>query len=106
MNFDLERDINWELVWEWGFKILAALAILLITHFIAKGVKWAIAKMVDRVPALQKHSTAEPGETVREVAEAQPSPLSVDGRGPFGTFQHQSCPSAVGWSRRSIARSP
>ncbi|MEQ9662006.1 MAG: mechanosensitive ion channel [Parasphingopyxis sp.] len=64
MNFDLERDINWELVWEWGFKILAALAILLITHFIAKGVKWAIAKMVDRVPALQKHSTAEPGETV------------------------------------------
>lgn len=64
MNFDFERDINWALVGEWAFKIGAALLILLITHFIAKGVKWAIAKMVDRIPALQKHSTSEPGETV------------------------------------------
>ncbi len=64
MEFDLNRDINWDLVWEWVFKIGAALLILLITHFIAKAVKWAIAKMVDRVPVLQRHSEAQPGETV------------------------------------------
>lgn len=64
MEFDMNRDIDWALVWEWAFKIGAALLILLITHFVAKGVKWAIARMVDRIPALQKHSTADPGETV------------------------------------------
>ncbi|NNC73104.1 MAG: mechanosensitive ion channel [Sphingomonadaceae bacterium] len=64
MEFDPNRDINWELVWEWALKIGAALLILLITHFIAKGVKWAIAKMVDRIPALQRHSESQPGETV------------------------------------------
>ena len=64
MEFDFNRDIDWPMVWEWVLKIGAALLILLITHFIAKGVKWAIARMVDRVPALQKHSTASPGETV------------------------------------------
>ncbi|MGP1282030.1 MAG: mechanosensitive ion channel [Parasphingopyxis sp.] len=64
MEFDLNRDIDWPMVWEWVLKIGAALLILLITHFIAKAVKWAIARMVDKIPALQKHSTAEPGETV------------------------------------------
>lgn len=64
MEFDFNRDIDWPMVWEWALKIGAALLILLITHFIAKGVKWAIARMVDKVPALQKHSTAAPGETV------------------------------------------
>ena len=64
MEFDLNRDVDWEFVWEWAFKIGAALLILLITHFIAKGVKWAIAKMVDRIPALQRHSESQPGETV------------------------------------------
>ena len=64
MEFDFNRDIDWPMVWEWALKIGAALLILLITHFIAKGVKWAIARMVDKIPALQKHSTASPGETV------------------------------------------
>ncbi|RED15028.1 mechanosensitive ion channel [Parasphingopyxis lamellibrachiae] len=64
MEFDLNRDIDWALIWEWSLKIGAALLILLITHFIAKAVKWAIARMVDKIPALQKHSSAEPGETV------------------------------------------
>lgn len=64
MEFDLNRDIDWPMVWEWALKIGAALLIILITHFIAKAVKWAIARMVDKIPALQKHSNAEPGETV------------------------------------------
>ncbi|QLC21992.1 mechanosensitive ion channel [Parasphingopyxis sp. CP4] len=64
MEFDLNRDIDWPMVWEWAFKIGAALLILLITHFIAKAVKWGIARMVDKIPALQKHSDAQPSETV------------------------------------------
>lgn len=64
MEFDLNRDIDWPLIWEYALKIGAALLILLVTHFIAKGVKWAIARMVDKIPALQKHSNAQPGETV------------------------------------------
>lgn len=64
MNFDPNAAIDWDLVIEWSWKIGAALLILLITHFIAKGVKWAVARLVDRVPALQRHSESQPGETV------------------------------------------
>ena len=40
---------------EWGPKVLFALLILVITHFVAKAVQWAIAKAVDRVPVLKRH---------------------------------------------------
>src|SRR5574339_298067 len=40
---------------EWGPKVLFALLILIITHFVAKAVQWAIAKAVDRVPVLKRH---------------------------------------------------
>src|SRR3546814_7098376 len=49
---------------EWGPRILAAILILIITYFLAKGVKWAIARVVDRIPGLQRESAARPGETV------------------------------------------
>jgi hypothetical protein len=48
----------------WGPPILAALAILIITHFVARGVKWAVARAVDRLPALQRQGAGEPGETI------------------------------------------
>lgn len=48
----------------WGPPILAALAILLIAHFVAKAVKWAIARAVNRIPALQRQSAAKPSDTV------------------------------------------
>lgn len=48
----------------WGPPILAAIFILVVTHFLAKAVKWAIARMVDRIPALQHQSAAKPGDTV------------------------------------------
>jgi hypothetical protein len=48
----------------WGPKILAAIAILVIAWLIARAAKWAIAKVVDRVPALKKHYEAEPGKTL------------------------------------------
>jgi hypothetical protein len=39
----------------WGPKILLALLILIITHFVAKAVQWGVAKMIDRVPVLKRH---------------------------------------------------
>ena len=49
---------------EWGPRILGAIAILVIAYFLARAAKWAIAKLVDRVPALRKHYEAEPGKTL------------------------------------------
>jgi hypothetical protein len=49
---------------EWLPKILGALAILVIAYILARAAKWAIAKLVDRVPALQRHNAAEPGKTL------------------------------------------
>jgi len=39
----------------WGPKILFALLILIITHFVAKAVQWGVAKAIDRVPVLKRH---------------------------------------------------
>ena len=38
----------------WGPKILFAILILIITHFVAKAVQWGIAKLIDRMPC-QSH---------------------------------------------------
>ncbi len=52
--------INWIQVW--GPRILLAILIVIIAHFAAKAVKWAIAKGVDRVPFLSRRdSAAGPG---------------------------------------------
>lgn len=48
----------------WGPRILAAILILVLTHFLAKAVKWAIARGVDRMPALQRQSPSRPNETL------------------------------------------
>ena len=48
----------------WGPKALIALLILLATWIVARAVKWAMQKAIDRTPALQKHTTGRPGETV------------------------------------------
>ncbi|HEX8124566.1 MAG TPA: mechanosensitive ion channel [Allosphingosinicella sp.] len=48
----------------WGPRILAAIAIIVIAWLLARAAKWAIAKVVDRVPALRKHYEAEPGKTL------------------------------------------
>ncbi len=49
---------------EWLPRILGALAILIIAYVLARAAKWAIAKVVDRIPALKKHYEAEPGKTL------------------------------------------
>ncbi len=38
----------------WGPRVLLAILILVATHFIAKAVQWAVAKMVDKMPILKR----------------------------------------------------
>ena len=48
----------------WGPKILIAILILIATYIVARTVKWVIQKAIDRTPALRKHMTGGPEETV------------------------------------------
>lgn len=57
-------EVDWVAVQSWGLKILAAIAILVLTHFIAKAVQWGIAKLVDRIPALKRHWNTSPDHTI------------------------------------------
>ncbi|MEA3078963.1 MAG: hypothetical protein QOF05_371 [Sphingomonadales bacterium] len=48
----------------WGPKILIAILILVATWVVARAVKWIIQKAIDRIPALKRHMTGPPDETV------------------------------------------
>jgi hypothetical protein len=48
----------------WGPKVLIAILILVATWIVARAVKWVIQKAIDRTPALRKHMTGGPEETV------------------------------------------
>src|SRR5438874_2248179 len=48
----------------WGPKILIAILILVATWVVARAAKWVIQKAIDRMPALRKHMTGAPDETV------------------------------------------
>src|SRR5438309_6696850 len=48
----------------WGPKILIAILILVATWVVARAVKWILQKAIDRTPALRKHMTGAPEETV------------------------------------------
>ena len=49
---------------EWGPRILGAIAILVIAWLIARAAKWAVVRLVDRIPALKRHYEAEPGQSL------------------------------------------
>ena len=49
---------------EWAPRVIGAIAILILAWVLARAAKWAIAKVVDRVPALRRHYEAEPGKTL------------------------------------------
>jgi hypothetical protein len=49
---------------EWLPRILGAIAILVIAWILARAARWAIAKLIDRIPALRRHNEAEPGKTL------------------------------------------
>jgi hypothetical protein len=42
----------------WGPRVLFAILILVVTHFVAKGVQWGVAKGIDKVPVLKRHREA------------------------------------------------
>lgn len=42
----------------WGPRVVFAILILIATHFVAKAVQWAVAKMIDRMPVLKRHPQA------------------------------------------------
>ena len=48
----------------WAPKVLIAILILVATWIVARVVKWAMQKAIDRIPALRKHVTGGPKETV------------------------------------------
>jgi len=39
----------------WGPKVLFAILILVVTHFVAKAVQWGVRKLIDRMPVLKRH---------------------------------------------------
>ncbi|MBW3617017.1 MAG: mechanosensitive ion channel [Proteobacteria bacterium] len=55
---------NWLV--EWGPRILGALAILVVAYLVGKGVKWALAKGIDKIPGAQhaNHGVQNKGETI------------------------------------------
>ena len=61
---DLQRVYWREDLVEWLPRLLGAIAILVVAWILARAAKWAIAKVVDRVPALRHHNETEPGRTV------------------------------------------
>jgi Mechanosensitive ion channel, conserved TM helix len=48
----------------WGPKVLIAVLIIIATWLVARAVKWVLQKAIDRSPALRKHITGTPEETV------------------------------------------
>ena len=48
----------------WGPKILIAILIIVATWIVARAAKWVIQKAIDRTPALKKHVSGTPEETV------------------------------------------
>jgi len=48
----------------WGPKILIAILILVATWVVARAVGWVLRKAIDRSPALKRHVTGTPEETV------------------------------------------
>lgn len=61
MTWDYSTLQTWVMVDGW--KILVALLIIIVAHFAAKAVKWAIAKGVDRIPFFSRRDGAGPGGT-------------------------------------------
>jgi hypothetical protein len=48
----------------WGPQVLIALLIIVATWIVARAVKWMLQKAIDKSPALRKHVTGTPEETV------------------------------------------
>ena len=63
--YQLDQEAYWQAqLMAWGPKVLIAILILVATWVVARAVKWMLQKAIDRSPALKKHYTGTPEETV------------------------------------------
>ena len=63
--YQVDQNAYWQAqLMLWGPKILIAILILVATWVVARAVKWILQKAIDRTPALRKHTTGGPKETV------------------------------------------
>lgn len=50
-----------QMITQWAPRVALAVVILIVAHFAAKAVKWAIAQGVDRIPFLSRRDSSQPG---------------------------------------------
>jgi hypothetical protein len=63
--YQIDQGAYWQAqMMNWGPKVLIAILILVATWIVARAAKWVIQKAIDRTPALRKHMTGSPEETV------------------------------------------
>jgi hypothetical protein len=63
--YQVDQGAYWQAqLMNWGPRVLIAILILVATWVVARAVKWVLQKAVDRSPALRKHVTGTPQETV------------------------------------------
>src|SRR5438874_2610775 len=63
--YQIDTSAYWQAqLINWGPKVLIAVLIIVATWAVARAVKWVLQKAIDRSPALKKHVTGTPEETV------------------------------------------
>jgi hypothetical protein len=63
--YQVDQSAYWQAqLINWGPKVLIAILILVATWIVARAVQWVLQKGIDRSPALRKHVTGTPHETV------------------------------------------
>src|SRR3982751_394607 len=63
--YQVDQSAYWQAqLMNWGPKVLIAILILVATWVVARAVQWVLQKAIDRSPALRKHVTGTPEETV------------------------------------------
>jgi hypothetical protein len=63
--YQVDQSAYWQAqMMNWGPKVLIAILILVATWAVARAVQWVLQKAIDRSPALKKHVTGTPDETV------------------------------------------
>ena len=63
--YQVDQNAYWQAqLMNWGPKVLIALLILVATWAVARAVQWVLQKAIDKSPALRKHVTGTPQETI------------------------------------------
>lgn len=63
--YQVDQNAYWQAqLMNWGPKVLIALLILVATWAVARAVQWVLQKAIDKSPALRKHVTGTPHETI------------------------------------------